>query len=250
MNKYFKLTVVSVVFVLLFIMTCNICLAEELILSKYAANYAGKTITVCGKVASIFYAVSQKDEPTYINLDIAYPEDPFFIIIWKQYRNKFSDEFFQQLGNKSICVTGPIGISYQSKKPFIIVTDPSQISFEDTPISVHQADSHVGEYKIVKGFVSSAYFDKNQPGEPTYLNIGQAFPNEKMTVVIWGLNRENFVKPEHTYLNQFVYLRGIIEKTSSGKLTMTIVYPNQIDIFDQNAGSNTTIKRCPKIGIY
>ncbi len=250
MNKYIKLMLISVTFGLLFIMTCNICLAEELVLSKYAGNYAGKTVTVCGRVASIFYAVSQKDEPTYINLDIAYPNDPFFVIIWKQHRNKFSDEFFKQLAHKSICVTGPIGISRQSNKPFIIVTDPSQISFEDTPISVYQVASHIGQYKIVKGFVSSTFYAKDQPGNPTFLNIGQPFPNEKITVIIWGANRENFIEPEKTYLNQFVYLRGIIQKTSSGKLIMSIIYPNQIEIFDPNAGTNVVIKRCPKVGVY
>jgi hypothetical protein len=47
-----------------------------------AKNHVGEKATVCGKVASERTATSSRGEPTFINLDAAYPNQIFTILVW------------------------------------------------------------------------------------------------------------------------------------------------------------------------
>ena len=47
-----------------------------------AKNHVGEKATVCGKVASERTATNSRGEPTFINLDAAYPNQVFTILIW------------------------------------------------------------------------------------------------------------------------------------------------------------------------
>jgi hypothetical protein len=51
---------------------------ESVVTSLSVKNWA----TVCGKVVSTHYAKSSKGEPTFLNLDEAYPNEVFTILIW------------------------------------------------------------------------------------------------------------------------------------------------------------------------
>jgi hypothetical protein len=59
-----------------------------------------------------------------------------------------------------------------------------------------EAQSHVGETATVCGSVASAHYAPQSRGQPTFLNLGQAYPNEEFTAVIWGEDRPKFGKPE------------------------------------------------------
>ena len=54
-----------------------------------AKDHVGETTTVCGNVASTHYAASTKGQPTFLNLDKAYPNQLFAIVIWGSDRGKF-----------------------------------------------------------------------------------------------------------------------------------------------------------------
>jgi hypothetical protein len=47
-----------------------------------AKNHVGETATVCGRVASAHFAEKAKGLPTFMNLDMPYPQQIFTILIY------------------------------------------------------------------------------------------------------------------------------------------------------------------------
>ena len=91
---------------------------------KEAKDHVGETATVCGKVASTHYAPGSKGQPTFLNLDEAYPHEIFTILIWGSDRPKFGSPE-AKYKDARVCVTGKIA-SYRDV-PEIVATDPNQI---------------------------------------------------------------------------------------------------------------------------
>jgi len=89
-----------------------------------AAHHVGETATVCGTVASADYASHSKGQPTFLNLDKAYPNQIFTAVIWGSDRSKFGTP--ETLSGKQVCVTGAIKM-YRGR-PEVVVHDPSQLS--------------------------------------------------------------------------------------------------------------------------
>jgi hypothetical protein len=58
------------------------------------------------------------------------------------------------------------------------------------------AATHIGEDATVCGIVASAHYAPRSHGQPTFLNLGHAYPNEDFTAVIWGEDRAKFGMPE------------------------------------------------------
>lgn len=92
-----------------------------------AKNYVGKNRSVCGNVASATYASRTKGSPTFLNLDKAYPNQVFTVVIWGSDRNKFGTPEADYRG-KNIKVTGLIELYRGS--PEIVVKEPSQIALQ------------------------------------------------------------------------------------------------------------------------
>jgi DNA/RNA endonuclease YhcR with UshA esterase domain len=88
-----------------------------------AKDHVGETVTVCGVVASAKYAQGSRRQPTFLNLDRAYPEHILTVLIWGADRDKFGAPEKTYAG-KRICVTGVVQL-YKGR-PEIIATDPSQ----------------------------------------------------------------------------------------------------------------------------
>ena len=59
-----------------------------------------------------------------------------------------------------------------------------------------EASKHVGETATVCGTVVSAHYAPRSRGQPTFLDLGHAYPNEDFTAVIWGEDRPKFGAPE------------------------------------------------------
>ena len=70
-----------------------------------AKNHIGEQATVCGKVAGSKTASSSKGEPTFINLDAAYPNQIFTILVWGDDRKSVGE--LPQVGSR-VCATGLI----------------------------------------------------------------------------------------------------------------------------------------------
>jgi hypothetical protein len=113
-------------FKFLFSMTVSTLL---LFSTEYSAEEAGKHIgeeaTVCGVVVSSHYARSSKGEPTFLNLDVAYPEHIFTVLIWGEDREQFKKPEVRYK-NQKICVQGEIS-SYRGI-PQIILYSKKQLN--------------------------------------------------------------------------------------------------------------------------
>lgn len=92
-----------------------------------AENHIGEKATVCGKVVSSRYADRSKSQPTFLNLDEAFPKQIFTIVIWGDDRPKFAEPE-NKYSDKHICVTGKI-TSYRGS-PEIVATDPKEIEVQ------------------------------------------------------------------------------------------------------------------------
>ena len=94
-----------------------------------AKSLIGKREIVCGQVASANFAVRTKGQPTFLNLDRAYPNQIFTVLIWGNNRVKFGGAPERIYSRKKVCVSGMIS-SYKGA-PEIVVTEPSQIRIAD-----------------------------------------------------------------------------------------------------------------------
>jgi hypothetical protein len=54
-----------------------------------------------------------------------------------------------------------------------------------------QAAGNIGETTTVCGVVSSVVFSAVLVGHPTFLNFGATYPNQDLTVFIWGNQRQD-----------------------------------------------------------
>ena len=90
-----------------------------------AKNYVGKSEIVSGQVASTNYAARSKGQPTFLNLDRAYPNHIFTVVIWGNDRAKFGQTPERTYDGKKICVSRVI--SPYKVVPEIATSDPSQI---------------------------------------------------------------------------------------------------------------------------
>ena len=70
-----------------------------------AKSHVGEKATVCGKIAGERTATSSKDQPTFINLDAAYPNQIFTILIWGEDRQNVGT---LPAEGSHICATGVI----------------------------------------------------------------------------------------------------------------------------------------------
>ena len=89
-----------------------------------------------------------------------------------------------------------------------------------------ETQTHVGENATVCGSVSSTHYASQSRGQPTFVNLGQAYPNEEFTAVIWGEDRPKFGKPE-ALIGQRICVTGPIT-LYRGKPEMTLRDASQL----------------------
>ena len=99
---------------------------NNVITPDQAIDHIGEYKTVKGLVASAKYLSRVKGRPTFLNLDIAYPNQVFTIVIWEDTRDQFPDDPEYYYRGKTIAVSGII-IEYKGIAE-IIVSDPDQIN--------------------------------------------------------------------------------------------------------------------------
>jgi hypothetical protein len=88
-----------------------------------AKAHVGESSTVCGRVAGERTATSSEGEPTFINLDAAYPNQVFTILVWGDDRKNVGE--LPPVGTR-VCATGTIQ-DYKGV-PEIVVKSKRQLS--------------------------------------------------------------------------------------------------------------------------
>src|SRR5690348_7100089 len=81
--------------------------AQKAYSASEAKEHVGESAAVCGTVESTHWARSSRGSPTFINLDKAYPNQIFTVLIWGSDRPKFGDPERDYKG-KHICIRGDI----------------------------------------------------------------------------------------------------------------------------------------------
>ena len=116
---------------LLLILCCALpCIAQAQtahLTAAEAKNHVGETATVCGRVASIHFAEKAKGLPTFMNLDMPYPQQIFTILIWGADRLKFGNPE-RTYRHRNVCVSGKI--TSHRGTPEIVITTPAQIQIQ------------------------------------------------------------------------------------------------------------------------
>ncbi|WP_443938995.1 hypothetical protein [Pedobacter sp. MW01-1-1] len=110
-----------ILLILLLVSASYLAKSQTLILAKDAAQYVGKTVTICDSV----YSTKALDKLTILNLGGAYPKELLNVVINKEDIAKFTSAPSSMYMGNTVCVTGLIS-DYKGKKQ-IIVTDPKQI---------------------------------------------------------------------------------------------------------------------------
>jgi len=92
--------------------------------SREAQHHIGHQATVCGMVVSERYLSKIRGSPTYLDLDRAYPNQRFSVVIWGSNRTRFKNP--EAYRDHSICFTGRIGTDRGLTE--MIISDPAQLS--------------------------------------------------------------------------------------------------------------------------
>jgi hypothetical protein len=58
-------------------------------------------------------------------------------------------------------------------------------------LSTTEAAKHVGEHATVCGEIAGEHTASSSRGEPTFVNLDQAYPNQVFTILIWGDDRQS-----------------------------------------------------------
>ena len=112
----------SINFAVAFLLMASIGKAQSLTASQ-AKAHDGENATVCGTVASERTATSSRGEPTFINLDSAYPKQVFTILVWGDDRKNVGE--LPRVGSH-VCSNGLIA-DYHGV-PEIVVRSSEQLS--------------------------------------------------------------------------------------------------------------------------
>ncbi len=87
----------------------------------------------------------------------------------------------------------------------------SVTGFSQLVIKAEDAIKHVGEKVTVCGKIYGGKFIETAKKQPTLLNMGDKYPNQHLTIVIWGdLRSKLSYKPEERYADQQVCVTGTI----------------------------------------
>ena len=77
--------------VIVLLLLCSAIVQAQSLTAVQAKAHEGEKATVCGVVASEKTATSSRGVPTFINLDAAYPNQLFTILVWGDDRKNVGD---------------------------------------------------------------------------------------------------------------------------------------------------------------
>ncbi|WP_207497245.1 hypothetical protein [Aridibaculum aurantiacum] len=85
-------------------------------------------------------------------------------------------------------------------------------AFSQKTIAPEEVAKHIGDTVRVCGKIYSARYLETSNKQPTLLNMGDKFPKQHLTVVIYGEDRVKFgYKPEGTLIDKNICVIGKVE---------------------------------------
>lgn len=110
-----------------------------------------------------------------------------------------------------------------------ILTFATFSAFAQQEIKLEEVKDHVGDSVKLMAKIYGGKYIETVKGSPTFLNVGDKYPNAPLTLIIWGDVRSQFkTAPEEMYNKGYVqWIVGKIE-LYKGKPEIVITNPNQI----------------------
>lgn len=109
---------------------------------------------------------------------------------------------------------------------------------QDCDKTVTEAYEVVGQEMTICGKVYQVATPKGIRGNPTYINMGDKYPNHPFTVVIWGRDTDKFVRDTDTFIyglkafeGKEIAVTGLVEEYR-GKPQIIATDPEQIEVID------------------
>jgi DNA/RNA endonuclease YhcR with UshA esterase domain len=99
--------------------------AQQKITLSEINQHIGDSITVCGKIFGGKFLDAAKNQPTFLNIGAAYPDQSLTVVIWNNTRKQFAYKPEEKLKGKTVCITGRIEIF--KEKPQITIQQPGQL---------------------------------------------------------------------------------------------------------------------------
>ncbi|RYG29811.1 MAG: hypothetical protein EOO01_37670 [Chitinophagaceae bacterium] len=98
-------------------------------------------------------------------------------------------------------------------------------------IKIDELSSYTGDSVTVKGKIFGVRYLESAKNTPTFINVGGAFPNQLLTIVIWGDVRKklSYAPEEEPYVNGFTKVSGRVE-LYRGKPQIVVTNPSQLSI--------------------
>ena len=97
-------------------------------------------------------------------------------------------------------------------------------------VKLEDIASHVGDSVTVTGKVYGIKYFESAKASPTLLNIGATYPNQLLTVVIYGEDRKRMeLDPEKTFTNADLSITGKVE-LFKGKPQIVITDKSQLSV--------------------
>jgi len=97
-------------------------------------------------------------------------------------------------------------------------------------VSIDSLSFHIGDSITVCSKVFSARYLEQSNRQPTFLDLGADYPNNLLTVVIFGENRQKFTGfPEVLFANKNICVTGKLEDYK-GRPEIIVSNPDQIRI--------------------
>ncbi len=88
-------------------------------------KHIGDSVKVCGKVYGIRQVATAKNEPTFINLGGAFPNQLLTVVIWNDVRKTFEKAPEELFKDKEICVVGKVELFRE--RPQIVLREKGQV---------------------------------------------------------------------------------------------------------------------------
>lgn len=110
----------------------------------------------------------------------------------------------------------------------LLFLDAPALAYGTISIKPPEAANHVGEQARVCGIVASAKYASRSRGAPTFLNLGQPYPRQVFTAVIWGSDRSKLTYPPESLRGSSICVRGLIS-LYRGKPQIIVHDPKSIE---------------------
>lgn len=105
-------------------------------------------------------------------------------------------------------------------------------SYAQTEVKLEELKDHIGDSVKVKGKISGTRYLEAAKNTPTFINVGGAYPNQLLTIVIWADVRKNlgYDPSDKKNVGGMAVVTGKVELYRD-KPQIVITDPSQLQIF-------------------